>query len=191
MAELDDIWSVAVSPIQLKSEENSDDCDYIYIANIIRASNYLPEESDVFTLLEKQQYFKGSDTSKGSKLARKLVFDTITEILNRKRHLPPWKAIREESKSPLQQIWTEFKKIREREASDNLLEVICGLLKKDLAGDAMNEWEDSPIEMSGSVLDIERLIFKDLIGETIRDLAASSMNYCSHQVSLPRRKLVF
>ncbi|XP_065861053.1 protein LONGIFOLIA 1 [Euphorbia lathyris] len=183
----DDIWSPAISPIQLKSE----DCDYMYISDIIRASNYLPEDSDVFLLLEKQQYLKGRDTSKGSTLERKLVFDTITEILNQKRQLPPWKAVwGSKSKSPLQQIWSEFKRIRERDAADDLLEVICGMLKKDLAGDAMNGWGDSPIEMSESVLDIERLIFKDLIGETIKDLAAFP-GKCNHQPFLPRRKLVF
>ncbi|WCJ21612.1 Protein LONGIFOLIA 1 [Euphorbia peplus] len=191
LAELeDDIWSPAISPVQLKSEENSNDYDYIYISDILRATNYLPQDSDVFLLLEKQQYLKGRDTSKGSTLERRLVFDTIIEILNRKRQLPPWKAIRGSKASPLQQIWSEFQRIRERDSSDDLLEVICGLLKKDLAEDAMDGWGDSPIEMSESVLDIERLIFKDLIGETIRDLAAFP-GTCNHQPFLPRRKLVF
>ncbi|EEF41384.1 hypothetical protein RCOM_0991200 [Ricinus communis] len=194
LAELeDDIWSPAISPIQLKSVENSDDCDFVYISDILRASNFLPEDSDVFLLLEKQQYLKGKDTSKVSRLQRKLIFDTIHEILNRKRQLPPWKASicisSSGEQTPLQQIWSEFQRIRERDASDDLLEVICGMLKKDLAGDSINGWGDCPIEMSETVLDIERLIFKDLIGETIQDLAAFT-GKCN-QATLPRRKLVF
>lgn len=52
-----------------------------------------------------------------------------------------------------------------------------------MAGDAINGWGDSPVEMSEAALDIERLIFKDLVGETIRDW--------SDVVSGPRRTLVF
>ncbi|OMP08811.1 hypothetical protein COLO4_06099 [Corchorus olitorius] len=191
----DDMWSSAISSTESKCEDkSSDDCDFIYISDILRASNYLPEDSDVFLLLEKQQYLKGKDTSKVSRLQRKLIFDTINEILNKKRQLPPWKLISCSSNSTtgqtsLQQIWSEFQKIRERDSSEDLFEVICGVLRKDLAGDAINGWGDSPIEMSEAVLDIERLIFKDLIGETIRDLAAFAGK--SNKISAPRRKLVF
>ncbi|KAB5568326.1 hypothetical protein DKX38_002119 [Salix brachista] len=188
----DDIWSTPISP----AESNSDDCDLVYISDIIRASNCLPEDSDIFLLLEKQQCLKGKDTSKVSTLQRKLVFDTITEILNRRRHLPPWKAISltNPASGPisLQQIWSEFQRIQERDASDDLFEVICGVLRKDLAGDTVNGWGDCPIDMSEAVLDIERLIFKDLIGETIRDLAGfGRKGKCNQGLPLPRRKLVF
>ncbi|KAJ6392058.1 hypothetical protein OIU77_025923 [Salix suchowensis] len=188
----DDIWSTPISP----AESNSEDCDLVYISDIIRASNCLPEDSDIFLLLEKQQCLKGKDTSKVSTLQRKLVFDTITEILNRRRHLPPWKAISltNPASGPisLQQIWSEFQRIQERDASDDLFEVICGVLRKDLAGDTVNGWGDCPIDMSEAVLDIERLIFKDLIGETIRDLAGfGRKGKCNQGVPLPRRKLVF
>ncbi|XP_052169878.1 protein LONGIFOLIA 1 isoform X2 [Diospyros lotus] len=188
----EEIWSPAFSPIQSKCEEKSDDCDLDYICDILRASNYLPEDSDVFLLLEKQQYLKGKDTSKVSRLKRKLIFDIIAEILDRNRQLPPWKVLSRpnSSTSPsLPQIWSEFQRIRERDAAEDLFDVICGVLRKDLAGDAFNGWEDCPVEMSEAVLDIERLIFKDLVGETIRDLATVAANYTT--VSAPRRKLVF
>lgn len=143
-------------------------------------------------LLEKQQYLKGRDGSKVSTLERRLIFDTINEILTRKKQLPPWKVVSysntNSGQNTLQQIWSEFQKIRERDASEDLFNVICGVLRKDLAGDAING--DCPIEMSEAVLDIERLIFKDLIGETIRDLAAISGRYDSVPV-VPRRKLIF
>ncbi|TXG63734.1 hypothetical protein EZV62_010728 [Acer yangbiense] len=185
----DDIWSPAISSVESKSD---DDCDFTYISDILRASNYLPEDSDVFLLLEKQQYLKGKDTSKVSRLQRRLVFDTINEILNRKRQLPPWKltscANSNSGHASLNQIWSEFQKIRERDTSEDLFNAICSVLKKDLAGDAING--DFPTEMSEAVLDIERLIFKDLIGETIRDLAAFSGN-CNQVTVVSCRRLIF
>ncbi|MBA0758481.1 hypothetical protein Gotri_021473 [Gossypium trilobum] len=188
----DDTWSpAAISSDDSKSVDKSDVCDFIYIFDILRASNYLLDDSDVFLLLEKQQHLKGKDTSKVSRLQRKLIFDTINEILNRKRQLPAWKLVSSTKSGcgeqpSLRQIWSEFLKIRERDSSDDLFEVICSVLRKDLAGDAINGWGDYPIEMSESVLNIERVIFKDLIVETIWDLAAASGK--SNKI---RRQLVF
>ncbi|KAF7152480.1 hypothetical protein RHSIM_Rhsim01G0271400 [Rhododendron simsii] len=183
----EEIWSPATSPIQSTREDKSDDSDFIYISEILRASNYLPDESDLFLLLEKQQYLIGNDTSKDTMLQRKLVFDTIAEILDAKNQLPPWKVISSPNsvteKPSLHQIWTEFQRIRERDTAEDLFDIICGLLQKDMAGDAINWWGDSPVEMSEAALDIERLIFKDLISETIRDW--------SNVVSGPRMTLVF
>ncbi|XP_039031234.1 protein LONGIFOLIA 1-like isoform X2 [Hibiscus syriacus] len=181
------------STVISSDEDKSDICDFIYISDILRASNYLPDDSDVFLLLEKQQLLKGKDTSKVSRHRRKLIFDIINEILNQKRLLPAWKLI-DPTKSgsgqtSLQQIWSEFQNIRERDSSDDVFEDICGVLRKDLAGDAINGWGDQPVEMSESVLDIERLIFKDLIVESIQDLAAFSLK--STEISALRRKLVF
>ncbi|KAL4376833.1 hypothetical protein GQ457_02G003460 [Hibiscus cannabinus] len=192
----DDTWSwTVISADESNSEDKSDMCDFIYISDILRASNYLPDDdSDVFLLLEKQQLLKGKDTSKVSTLQRKLIFDIINEILRQKRRLPAWKLVDSTNSGPgqtsLQQIWSEFQKIRQRESSDDdLFEVICGVLRKDLAGDAVNGWGDHPVEMSESVLDIERLIFKDLIVETIQDLAAFSGK--NNKISALRRKLAF
>ncbi|XP_017631381.1 protein LONGIFOLIA 1 isoform X2 [Gossypium arboreum] len=179
----DEMWSPAIPSVESKS----DDCDFIYISDVLRAANYMHDESDVFLVLEKQQYVKGKDTSKVSRLQRKLIFDTINEILNRKKQLPPWKVVTGETS--LQQIWSEFQKIRERDSSDDMFEDICGVLRKDLAGDAINGWDGCPIQMSEAILDIERLIFRDLISETIRDLAALAEK--SNNIPAPRRKLVF
>ncbi|CAI9768740.1 unnamed protein product [Fraxinus pennsylvanica] len=171
----EDIWSPDISPIQSKCKVISEESDLFYISDILRASQFLPEDSDIFLLLEKQQYLNGKDTSKVSRLQRKLVFDTIGEILGRDRQLPPWKAVSWTNISieqpSLEKIWSEFQTIREHECTGDLLDIICGVLKKDLARDTINGWEDCPVEMSEAVLDIERLVFKDLIGETIQDLA--------------------
>ncbi|KAG8485499.1 hypothetical protein CXB51_021540 [Gossypium anomalum] len=188
----DELWSPAsaMSTAESKSSDKSDDCDFNYISDILKASNYLPDDTDVFLLLEKQQNLKGKDTSKVYTLQRKLIFDTINEILNGKGELPPWKLKYPWSgEASLQQIWSEFEKIRRRDSADDLFEVICGVLRKDLAGDAINGWGDYPIEMSDAVLYIERQIFKDLIVETIRDLIGFSGK--SNEVPTSRRKLVF
>ncbi|GAB4830448.1 hypothetical protein Ancab_020161 [Ancistrocladus abbreviatus] len=186
----DETWSPS-SSVTVQGNE-SDGSDFIYVTEILRASNYLPEDSDLFLLLEKQQFLKGKDTSKASRLQRKLIFDTITEILDRNRQLPPWKLVSLANlvslKPTLGQIWSEFQRIRQPGTSEDLFDTICGVLKKDLAGDFTNGWGDCPVELSEVVLDIERLIFKDIISETIRDLAAFAGNSVA---SAPRRKLVF
>ncbi|KAE8681709.1 hypothetical protein F3Y22_tig00111310pilonHSYRG00021 [Hibiscus syriacus] len=188
------MWSPATLSLESKSEDKAaDDCDFMYISDILRASHYLDHGSNAFLLLEKQQYVKGKDTSKVSRLQRKLIFDTINEILNRKKQLQPWKLISVTNsgsgETSLQQIWSEFQNIRERDTSDDLLEVIGGVLRKDLAEDAINGWEGCPLEMSKAVLDIEPLIFRDLIGETIGDLAALAGE--SNDIPAHCRKLVF
>ncbi|KAK6940762.1 protein of unknown function DUF4378 [Dillenia turbinata] len=191
----DEIWnSGSISPVHFKTESKSNEWDYEYVSEILRASNYLPEDSDIFLLLEKQHYIRGNDTSESSRLQRRLIFDTISEILDRNRQLPPWKAILTSSKPKIQQIWSEFIKIRQRNdavlAADDLLETICGVLRKDLAGDGGGGWGENEMEVSDSVSDIERQIFKDLIGETIRDLAYFGAK-SNKVVPPPRRKLVF
>ncbi|XP_041018104.1 protein LONGIFOLIA 1 isoform X1 [Juglans microcarpa x Juglans regia] len=187
----DDVWSLPTSWLELNSEDKPGNGDFVYVSEIVRASSCLPEDTDIFQLLEKQQYLKRKDTSKVSRLRRRLIFDTINEILDRNRQLPPWKSNSWANCSiSLRQVWSEFRRIREiGDASEDLFEVICGVLRKDFMVDGSSGWVDRPIEMSESVLDVERLIFKDLIGETIRDLAAFSGN-CDN-VEAPRRRLVF
>nr|GLL44425.1 protein LONGIFOLIA 1-like [Ipomoea trifida] len=182
-----------ISPVQSNSKDATVDCDISYITDILRASDCLPEESDIFLLLEKQQFLKGKDTSEDSRLQRKLIFDTITEIRDRSRQLPPWKVYSCSNsitaQPSVQKVLSEFQRIREQEISDNLFEIICGTLKKDLAQDAVNGWGDYPVEMSETVLYMERLIYKDLMGETISELASFASK--SSAITASRRKLVF
>lgn len=186
----DDVWSAAMSSMEAKSDDTSEDCDFLYVSEILRASNYLAEKSDIFLLLEKQKCLKGKDTSKASTLQRRLIFDTIHEILNRNQQLPPWKANSRVGQTPsAQRIWSELRRIQERDESEDLFKVICGVLRKDLAEDAMNGWVECPMEKSDVILDMERLIFKDLVRETIRDLATIAEQ--RNKISALRRKLVF
>ncbi|XP_058748712.1 protein LONGIFOLIA 1-like [Vicia villosa] len=183
----EDAWSTALSSNETKSE----DSDFVYVSEVLRASNYLSKDkdNDMFLLLEQQQYLKGNKNTSNSKvstLQRKLIFDTIHEILNCKRRLPPWKL---ENLPSLHQIWSEFRRIREREeSSEDMFEVICGVLKKDMKGE--NEWGECHVEIGDVVLDIERFIFKDLICETIGDLALCR-GVPRNKVSVLRRKLEF
>ncbi|KAI3759332.1 hypothetical protein L6452_07073 [Arctium lappa] len=144
----------------------SDDSDFTYISDIIGASKYLPYDSNVFLLLQKQQYLGENDTSKVSKLQRKLVFDIVAEIVDRNRQLPPWNVISLiECTKSFKHVCSKFQKIREQELADNLLDLICGVLKRDLTGN--NGWGDHPVEISETVLYIERLIFKNLARRVI------------------------
>lgn len=192
--ELEELGSPRISSVLLDCGDEINDSEFIYITKVVKAWNSAPEETKdlIFLQLEKQHYMQTKDTSKVSKLQRRLIFDTITEILEQKRNFPPWKALsikKQNTSRPLvQQIWSEFQKIREQQLSDDLFEVICGILDKDLAGDSTDGWGEFPSEMSEAVLDIERLIFKDLVVESIRDLADSATNSSN---LAPRRKLVF
>ncbi|CAM8887278.1 unnamed protein product [Rhodiola kirilowii] len=186
----DEVSSWTSSAISTVDGSSSDDSDFLYVADVLRALACLPEEPNVFPLLEKQQCKKGKDASKTSRLNRKLIFDNVSEILDKKRQLPPWKAISVPdlcTDAPsLPHVWSEFKKTRERDESDQeLFQVICGVLKKDLEADSFNGWGEWQMEVADSVLDIERMIFKDIIGESIRDLASSAVLF------YPRRKLAF
>lgn len=159
---------------------SSSDSEYVYISDILRASDCLPQESDIFSLLEKQQYLKGKQNIIPQE--RRLIFDAVQEILGRRRRLPPWTTVGEADK--MQVIWSEFQKIRKRRSSEeeDVVGYVCGVLGRDISED---RWRDCEVEMSEAVLDIERLIFKDLVGETITQVAALNR---SHPL---RRRLVF
>ncbi|KAL1367424.1 uncharacterized protein [Arachis hypogaea] len=189
----DDMWSAAFCSSEAKSEDATEDNDFSYVSEILKACTYLPENGDVFALLEKQQILKGKDTSKASTIQRRLVFDTVRDILSRHRRLPPWKVAF--GGDERQRVWSEFRRIRgdreeEEEWSEkDMFEVICGVLRKDMAED-VEGWGEWTVEIGDMVLDIERLVFKDLIGETIRELATCASSQRNRVFAL-RRKLVF
>ncbi|XP_073300438.1 uncharacterized protein [Primulina huaijiensis] len=169
----EETWSTGVS---LVSRETAEESAFLYIADILSASNLFPGGSELFLLLEKQQLQKGQDSSKASRLQRKAVFDTITEILKWIRRLPPWKNVSwttDDVTSPsLDKVWLEFQRIRDPSDAEDMYDMVCGVLRKDFSGDEITGWKDYPTEMSESILDLERLVFKDLIAETLRDLGA-------------------
>ncbi|KAF1002744.1 uncharacterized protein LOC141700338 [Apium graveolens] len=186
----EELGSPGISSTYSKFEDEIDDSDYKYVLQILRASSYLREDDDIFLFVEKQHYFKGKDNSKEARVHRRLIFDIATEIIDQSKKLPPWKAFSTKNSNlskPLpRQIWSELQRNQKpSDQSADLFGIVCGVLKKDLAGDG---WGDLPVEMSDAVLDMERLIFKDLIGESIRDLAESAGN---SRFLAPRRKIIF
>ena len=75
--------------------------------------------------------------------------------------------------------------------SEYICDTMSAILEKDLA-ETKNSWIGHKIELSGVVLDMERMIFKDLMNETIGDLGAlSSRCRQPNLLSTPRRKLHF
>ncbi|KAL9265181.1 LONGIFOLIA 1-like protein [Drosera capensis] len=186
------LWSPSSSATAFHREQDSSDLSYV--SDVLRLSNYLhSSDTDCFLFLEKQQFLKGEDECKSSLIRRRLIFDTVTQILDRHQRIPPWNptspARNAVSKKPsLSEIWSEFQRIQDPGPTNDLFDTICGVLKKDLTQDSISGWGEYPVEISDTVLDIERLVFKDLIGETIRDLASFS---CGNNATAPRRKLVF
>lgn len=71
-------------------------------------------------------------------------------------------------------------------SGDGLVELISSVLKKDLV--EVKDWDEYPNDTLEVILDTERLIFKDLVSEVIRDFGEYS-GECKLYRS--RRKLVF
>uniref|UniRef100_A0A1J3GXG1 Protein LONGIFOLIA 1 n=1 Tax=Noccaea caerulescens TaxID=107243 RepID=A0A1J3GXG1_NOCCA len=135
------------------------------------------------------------------KLNRKMVFDTVNEILVEKL------ALVEATKNPLmkssakkatsaQQLLKELcsdietlQKQATKRSEDFLLEEEDDFLKSILAEDVMirsGNWVDFNGEISGLVLDVERLIFKDLVNEIVHAETTSRM-----QAKSGRRRTLF
>ncbi|KAL1216784.1 Protein LONGIFOLIA 2 [Cardamine amara subsp. amara] len=192
--------------------ENSDpSTDHRYISEILLASGLLlrdlgsglttfqlhpsghPINPELFFVLEQT---KGSSTThllhkeeskvlKNEKLNRKLVFDTVNEILVEKLASveattnPLTKSSAKMAKKAMsaQQLLKELcltietlQKQASKRSENFLLEEEDDFLKSILAEDVMirsGNWADFNGEISGLVLDVERLLFKDLVNEII------------------------
>ncbi|KFK35496.1 hypothetical protein AALP_AA5G292200 [Arabis alpina] len=175
-SEEDESWSGSLVSV------SSSDSEYVYISDILRASDCIPQESDIFSFLDKHQYLKGKQNIIPQE--RRLIFDAVQEIVGRRKRLPPWRRLRGDDK--MEVVWSEFQKMRKtrsESSQEDLVGYVCGVLRRDLSED---RWRDCEVDMSEAVLDIERLIFKDLIDDTIRHLAALNRSH-----SLRRRLLFF
>ncbi|XP_020101066.1 protein LONGIFOLIA 1 isoform X2 [Ananas comosus] len=175
--------------------ESDDQEDYIYVAEIVRASDRLRGPSDAYALLEKRRQWPPSTRPR-----RRLLFDAVAEILDRmrRRHASPWDAFARAGaplppsapRSLVRHVWGEVRRMREPVAAagggEDVDEVTCGAIRRDVADDVA--WARPSAELSDAVLRIERLIFKDLVADTIRCLADVASLPRAH---LPRRRLVF
>ncbi|KAL4200121.1 hypothetical protein AMTRI_Chr03g148090 [Amborella trichopoda] len=158
--------------------------DYLYISQILQATGLLQNSSkcpsqtdqsltpDLFDCLEGQRHQKHDPTST---LHRRLVFDTVSDIFNKRQRQAPWESFSGRRKPAgkwlFRQVWSEFRRLQKRGPRDeDECEAVCSALFKD-AGEVEREWTVYSSELSDAVLDMERLIFKDLVGETIGELA--------------------
>lgn len=171
-----------VSLAQPACFQTSDDPELMYISDVLNASSCHIQDgsNNAFMLVEKHRFLKGMDTSKLSKLQKKLIFDAVNEILDRHRLSPPW------TQPSLDKVQSEFQRIRECNATDDIFGTICSILKKDLATFG---WGGGQVHTSEVVLDMERMVFKDLIVDTIRYLATSSS--VATQVALLKKMALF
>ena len=171
------------------------DHDYAYVCDVLRASERYGDASDAaYAALENGRCRRRGGParypSKTARLHRRLVFDAVAEILDRKHHVSPWDVFArgdgEEGEKALPRVWAEFQRLREQvAAADDHEGTACGAVRNDLAAARPDGWVRPAAEMSDVALEIERLIFKDLVAETIRDLGARE------PLPLHRRKLVF
>ncbi|KAH9288735.1 hypothetical protein KI387_032852 [Taxus chinensis] len=176
---------------------------------IVYHSSVSPIDPQLFSVLEQRQSRLEHQNGQGQanshkkkkshikKINRELTFNTVNDILCTKLspylNLRPWmysaKKIqrkRPTGKELLKEVWDEFQGLP-TVPSEDICETLIRMLQKDFLRD-VDSWGDHTTEIAGAVLDIERLIFKDLIDETIREMGAVSSKCMG---SLPRRKLCF
>ncbi|XP_074582134.1 uncharacterized protein LOC141838526 [Curcuma longa] len=145
-----------------KDENDDDDDDYVYVAQVLRASD---------------------SAVKSVPLHRRLLFDAVAEILDKKRcsSHPPWESfVRPGSLSSaswnaagpmLPEVWAELRRAREPVSADDVNVVTCLAARRDLEQDDRDTWARPAAEVAEAAIQIERLIFKDLLDGAIRDFA--------------------
>ncbi|KAG6505280.1 protein LONGIFOLIA 1-like [Zingiber officinale] len=190
-------WSSIESTIGGEADGGPEgvDPDYAYVSEVVRACDHYGDAcASVYAILEKR---RAGDSCKAGRPHRRLIFDTVAEILNRMRQVYPWDAFSRVISSPpaprrvevlLRRVWTDIRHLRElaSEAECGMEDAaVGGAVRKDIDGRTTGDgWSRPGPELSDTVLQIERLIFKDLVAETIRDLATARR-------LAPRRKLEF
>ncbi|CAL4983791.1 unnamed protein product [Urochloa decumbens] len=204
----DDEWALA--PWLLVGPESGNP-DYAYVAEVVRlfggarsssSSRRLRDPSDVYKAAEEQWARRGlpggGDTWRQHD--RRLLCGAVGEALERQRAAWPWEPEAWLRGAELvDHVWAEVRRAGEPVAADaeaagveaeDLNGVTCSAIRRDMAADE-GPWAPKQQkrmvcgeEAAEAVLQIERLVFKDLVADTIRELADVGW-------SLPRRKLVF
>ncbi|KAF7806272.1 protein LONGIFOLIA 2 isoform X1 [Senna tora] len=159
---------------QLHSSGHPVNPELFFVLEQTKASSLLPKEE---CIPEKVACLK----LKTEKSHRKLIFDAVNEILGVKLALilgsstEPWlKPSRLTKKTMsaqklLKELCFEIEKMQAKKPESSLEDEEDGL-KSILIEDVMNgseSWTDSDGDVPGVVLDVERLIFKDLVDEVV------------------------
>lgn len=130
------------------------------------------EETEQNTMFANEELNKQSIASLkyDQKIHRKVVFDTVNEILVSKLASEgPFmqRKITRTGQELLREIYSEVDRLQARtDCSLDDVDGIVSILNADMMQQS-DDWEDNQSEIPALVLDIERLIFKDLITEII------------------------
>ncbi|CAO2142182.1 unnamed protein product [Urochloa humidicola] len=200
----DDEWALAPWPLV---GPDCDDPDYAYVAELVRlfggahSRRRLRDPSDVYKAAEELVVLRrlavpGSDTWRHD---RRLLCGAVGEAMERQRAAWPWEPEARLCGAELvDHVWAEVRRAGEPVAAaadaagdvEDLNAVTCGAIRRDMAADE-GPWAPKQqgrvvcgAEAAEAVLQVERLVFKDLVADTIRELADAGW-------ALPRRKLVF
>ncbi|XP_074316459.1 protein LONGIFOLIA 1 [Silene latifolia] len=142
---------------------------------------FVLEQTKASSLLAKGDHQADLKSSKPEKFHRKLIFDTVNELLAAKLGLAgpppePWfkpeKLARKtlNAQKLLRELCGEIELLQARK-QESSVEEEEDELKTVLLEDVMrrsNNWTDFRGDISGIVLDVERSIFKDLVDEIVR-----------------------
>ncbi|EEC68481.1 hypothetical protein OsI_36732 [Oryza sativa Indica Group] len=168
------------------------DPDYAYVAEVVKVFDRTTRDpSAVYAAAAKTTTGGDDDTCPHHRM---LLCAAAVEALDRRRAACAWDPVSWLRGGELvDHVWAEVRRAREPVAAPDadldLNELIRGGVVRDLAADH-HRWPPSSsqllpgAEVADAVLQIERLVFKDLVADTIRELADVGLR-------LPRRKLVF
>ncbi|KAI7744778.1 hypothetical protein M8C21_005134, partial [Ambrosia artemisiifolia] len=178
--------------------------DHIYINEIILASDLLNNldsastiihlhptttliNPELFNILEKTK----ECTSKSKKIKRKMIFDTINNILAQKLAMSAsseqWTSKRTgeilNGEKLLEELCLEIYNLQTNKASD-LYDEVINIINEDV-NKKSDDWDHNCNEIPALVLDIERLIFKDLISEIVNaEVSVSQEQHGRHRRQL-------
>ncbi|KAE8777625.1 hypothetical protein D1007_49598 [Hordeum vulgare] len=160
------------------------DPDFAYVAEVVCLSDRMRNPDDVYRTVEKRRR-RGDDTWQH----RRLLCGAAGEALDRWRCAHPSEPVAWlRGEELLRYVWAEVQRAMEPPAAaaaadDDLNDdQTRGAILRDLAAD--RRWSPSA-EAADAVLQIERLLFKDLVADAICELAEAD------RLRRPRRKLVF
>eukprot|EP01018_Ginkgo_biloba_P039122 Gb_11772 [translate_table: standard] len=127
---------------------------------------------------------------------RRLVFDTVNVILRRKFAVQPWISFSQKiggyykltGHDLLNLVLVELERLPCAPWED-ICDGLCRILQKDLVG-STEQWSDQRTEVGEVVLDLERMLFRELIDETLRDLVFCRRSK-SAAVTTTRKQLFF
>ncbi|KAK3120222.1 hypothetical protein QOZ80_9AG0683910 [Eleusine coracana subsp. coracana] len=193
--EEDDDWALGPWP----TTEAVGDPDYAYVAELVRLflGRKRRDPADVYKVAEQRWLHRGGDACHH----RRLLCGAVAEALDAQRAACPWDPAAWLCGAELVgHVWAEVRRAREpvsapaaEDAELDLNDVTCGAIRRDLMG-TDGAWASSTLqqqprrlgpEVADAVLQVERLVFKDLVADTIRELADAD------SLVPPRRKLVF